>query len=156
MSGERTGHAKTFASFALAGLAFMLLRELQEASDAALNWLIGGRAEVEVGKNSAVLQDRGWLVLHGVVNDRGGDIDHVACGPGGAFAIETKSYRFRRSDIGQAAGNAAWLKETLGVKWATGVLCVSEARKPSKTGVIWVMGRDGARTLVGEAAGTAS
>ncbi len=142
VSREPVGNARTYASFALAGLAFMLLRELQEASDAAINWLIGGRAEVEVGEKLAVLQDRGWLVLHGVLKDRGGDIDHVVCGPAGAFAIETKSYRFRRADIGQAAGNAAWLKETLGIRWATGVLCVPEERKPSKNGVIWVMGQN--------------
>jgi hypothetical protein len=133
---------KVTAEFALAGLAFMLVRELKEASDVALNWLTGSRAEADVGRRLSSLSSPDWLVLHGVPKDRGGDVDHVVCGPGGAFAIETKSYRFRRSDIGQAAGNAAWLKETLGLRWATGVLCVPGSRPASKNGVIWVVGDD--------------
>jgi hypothetical protein len=43
--GEPSTRPKTTAVFALAGLAFLLIRELQTAGDDALNWLIGSRAE---------------------------------------------------------------------------------------------------------------
>jgi hypothetical protein len=134
--------AGAIALFALTGFAFLLLRELQEAGDDALNWLVGGRAEVAVGRRLDQLRADGWLVIHGYKKDRGGDIDHVVCGPGGAFAIETKSYAYRRRDVGQTAANAAWLKEHLGVRWATGVLCVAEEHPPQKVQTVWVMDAD--------------
>jgi hypothetical protein len=136
VSQSRSG---AIAIFALTGFAFLLIRELQEAGDDALNWLIGGRAETAVGQLLDELRVDGWLVLHGYKKDRGGDIDHVVCGPGGAFAIETKSYTFRRRDVGQTAANAAWLKEHLGVRWVTGVLCVAGNHPPEKVQTVWVL-----------------
>ncbi len=131
----RTG---VIATLAIGGCAFLLLREMNKAEGSAVDWLVGSRSESEVGARLQELPPQ-FLVLHGVPKDRGGDIDHVVCGPGGAFAIETKSYRFSRKDIGQAAGNAAWLKERLGILWAVGVLCVAEEPRARKSGVIWVM-----------------
>jgi hypothetical protein len=139
VSQTRSG---AIAIVALTGFAFLLIRELQEAGDDALNWLIGGRAERTVGRRLDELRADGWLVLHGYKKDRGGDIDHVVCGPGGAFAIETKSYGYRRRDVGQTAANAAWLKERLGVRWATGVLCVAGDHPTQKVQTVWVMDAD--------------
>jgi hypothetical protein len=130
------------ASFALAGLAFLLLGELHRGGNDAINWLVGARAERRIGKSLDRLVDKGWFVLHGYKREWGGDIDHVAIGPNGAFMVETKSYAFRRSDLRRAAWNAAWLKEKLEIRWVTGVLCVNEDRPPMLEGAIWVMGHD--------------
>jgi hypothetical protein len=120
-------------------LTFLLIRELKTAGDDALNWLIGSRAERHVGAQLEALRAKGWLVIHGHKRDARRDVDHIVCGPTGAYAIETKSGRFRKRDIHQATGNAAWLKDVLGVRWATGVLCVNEDLPPRQEGKGWVM-----------------
>ena len=126
------------ADFAIIGLCFMLLTELRRSSDAAMRWFVGGRAEREVGGSLAVFKTRGWLLLHGYQRERG-DIDHILCGPRGAYAIETKSYGYRPSDVGQVARNAAWLRDQLENKWVTGVLCVDDDRPPWRKDQIWVV-----------------
>jgi hypothetical protein len=137
----RSTRLGTIATFALVGVTLLLARELKEAVEDAGDWLLGGRAERTVGRQLDQLRERGWLVLHGYQRDYG-DIDHIVCGPNGAFAIETKSHRFRRSNLGQAAGNAAWLKQHLGVSWVTAVLCVADGPTPRKSGVVWIVGHD--------------
>jgi hypothetical protein len=139
--GDKT-RAGVIADFAIAGLCFMLLGELNRSGDATLNWFKGAHAERVNGKNLDTFKERGWLVLHGYKRDRGGDIDHIVCGPAGAYAIETKSYGYRSGDIRQTAINAWWLREKLDVRWVTGVLCVNEDRRPEAKGRIWVVGRD--------------
>jgi Nuclease-related domain len=138
--------AALIADFGLAGLAFMLLGELERSGDDMLNWLVGARAERKVGLPLNQFADRGWLVVHGYKKDRGGDIDHVLCGPNGAFIVETKSYGFRRRDVRQTALNAWWLRQKLGVPWVTGVLCVDEDRPPEHRDRIWVVSH---RDLIG-------
>lgn len=133
------------ADFAIIGLCFMLLTEFRRSGDAAMRWLVGGRAEQEVGGSLEVFKSRGWLLLHGYKHDRG-DIDHILCGPRGAYAIETKSYGYRPSDVGQVARNAAWLRDRLQNKWVTGVLCVDDDRPPWRKEQIWVVSH---RDLVG-------
>lgn len=127
------------ADFGLAGFAFMLLGELQRSGDDTLNWLFGARAERKVGLPLNLFADRGWLVMHGYKKDRGGDIDHILCGPNGAYVVETKSYGFRGRDIRQAALNAWWLRQKLGVPWVTGVLCVDDDRPPEQRDRVWVV-----------------
>jgi len=127
------------ANLALAGFAFMLLGELKRSGDDTLNWLNGARAERRVGQGLTQFADRGWLVLHGYKKDWGGDIDHVLCGPTGAYIVETKSYGYRSRDIRQTAVNAWGLRQKLGVPWVTGVLCVDEDRPPEQKGRIWVV-----------------
>src|SRR5205823_5464746 len=119
---------------------FMLLAELNRSKDDALNWIQGSRAERAIGAKLAVLKGQGWLVVHGYKKDHGGDIDHILYGPNGAFIIETKSYRYRASDLRQARTNAWWLHERLGLQcWVTGVLCVDEEREPEKKDNVWVV-----------------
>lgn len=137
--GENT-RVGVVALFALIGLAYFLLGELQRSGNEALNWLIGARAERTVGRDLDALKTSGWLVLHGHKREWGGDIDHVLCGPRGVYVIETKSYGFRRGDLRQPAWNAAWLKEKVGISWVTGVLCVNEDRTPTLERKVWVMG----------------
>lgn len=130
--------ATVIAEFAIFGLCVMLAAELFRSGDAMLNWFVGSRAEREIGARLTTFKQHGWLVLHGYKKDWG-DIDHILCGPQGAYAIETKSYGYRARDVGQTAGNAWWLREKLGVRWVTGVLCVDEDRPPWKKDKIWVV-----------------
>lgn len=133
--------AAIVADFAIAGLCFMLLAELTRSSDDALNWIQGARAERAIGAQLAILEDQGWLVLHGYKKDRGGDIDHIVCGPNGAFIIETKSHGYRAGDLRQARTNAWWLHTKLDARWwVTGVLCVNEDRAPEEKDKVWVVG----------------
>jgi len=127
---------------ALVGFAFMLGGEFQRGSDDVRKWFVGACAERKVGRALNQFADRGWLVLHGYKKDRGGDIDHILCGPNGGYVIETKSYGFRRWDIGQTTLNAWWLREKLAVPWVTGVLCVEGDHPAERRDKIWVVGQD--------------
>jgi hypothetical protein len=57
-------------------------------------WLQGAEGEELVGEVLRGLEPQGWLAVHDVSLGRG-NVDHVAIGPGGIFAIETKSHRGR-------------------------------------------------------------
>lgn len=57
-------------------------------------WSQGAKGEEVVGAVLAELTEKGWLAIHDVSFGRG-NIDHVLVGPGGLFAIETKSHRGR-------------------------------------------------------------
>lgn len=57
-------------------------------------WLRGAEGEESVGNVLEGLEAQGWHAIHGLSLGRG-DVDHVAIGPGGIFAIETKSHRGR-------------------------------------------------------------
>lgn len=50
-------------------------------------WITGGGAELDR------LADHGFYVFHDVQLPRVGNVDHVALGPLGLFAIETKSHK---------------------------------------------------------------
>lgn len=76
------------------------------------------------------LRDDGW-----------GNIDHVAWGASGVYAIETKSGQLRRSHLRQAAGNAAWLKGKLAVPWVTAVICLPDETPAHQDGWVYVMGQ---------------
>lgn len=56
-------------------------------------WIAGGEAEVEVGRELFRLAEHGYYVFHDVGLPRVGNVDHVALGPQGIFAVETKSHR---------------------------------------------------------------
>jgi hypothetical protein len=57
-------------------------------------WLQGARGEERVGAVLEGLAEQGWVAIHDVSLGRG-NVDHVLVGPGGIFAIETKSHRGR-------------------------------------------------------------
>jgi hypothetical protein len=59
-------------------------------------WSRGAEGEETVGRILEELSSEGWHVLHDVSFGRG-NIDHAVVGPGGVFAIETKSHPGRRS-----------------------------------------------------------
>jgi hypothetical protein len=72
--------------------------------------------------------------------------DHFLTGPTGAFAIETKSGKYRAVDRGQAVSNAIWAREKFGERFVTAVLCVltDAPGQPRKElhgkGEVWVIG----------------
>jgi Nuclease-related domain len=78
-------------------------------------WSQGAKGEEIVGTVLASLIDEGWYAIHDVCFGRG-NIDHVLIGPGGIFAIETKSHRGRipidRLDL-KMLGQAYSEKKTL-------------------------------------------
>jgi hypothetical protein len=134
------------AVVSLTAVALLLMSEIEPSVDVATDWLIGARAEEAVGAELDPLSEIGWLVTHDWKKSRGGNVDHIVCGPGGAFAIETKSSRFRWGSLSQAAGNAAEIKKTLGVRWVQGVLCVDDPEQaPTKRDPVWVVSRQGLR-----------
>ena len=114
---ERLG---SVALFALYGMEILLMMEIQRRGDSALNWLIGSRAEQQVGAELESLRDKGWLVIHRLVKDFGGDVDHLVCGPHGAYAIETKSgdllgdkwakHKPARDSLSPSSGSAGWFR----------------------------------------------
>jgi hypothetical protein len=56
-------------------------------------WVAGGEGEVRVGRELDGLTGHGFYVFHDVRLPRVGNVDHVALGPQGIFAIETKSHK---------------------------------------------------------------
>ena len=68
------------------------------AASALQNWKLGLKGERYVGQYlQAELLPRGYSVLHDICGT-GFNIDHVAIGPGGVFAIEVKTRSKRRGD----------------------------------------------------------
>jgi hypothetical protein len=130
------------AILALSGVSVLLMRDIDKRSESALNWITGGRAEARVGRELDALREAGWLVEHDRLRGSHRNVDHIFCGPGGAFAFETKAGSvLRRNDLGQARGNAAWLSYRLRQGWVTPVLCLDGGdEKPCETGGVWVMG----------------
>lgn len=92
----------------------------------------GVEGEECVGAILETLSAHGWLTLHDVQTGRG-NIDHVAIGPGGLIAIETKSHAGRRSVeridpswLKQSYAQKCWLERVTGMK-ADGLLVFSRA-----------------------------
>lgn len=135
---QRDTHG-SIALFALSGMEILLLFEMQRRGDSSLNWLVGGKAEQRVGAELESLRDEGWLVIHRLVKDFGGDVDHVVCGPNGAYAIETKSSRFAWRHVGQAQGAANFTRYKLGLRRVIPVVCVGDEFRPTLKGSAWVM-----------------
>jgi len=136
------------AFYASAALAFYLLRDVWRYGREAEDWLTGSEAEVRVARELDPLRERGWLVVHDVKREGRGNLDHFVSGATGAYAIETKSGRYRAADRGQTVSNAIWAKTKFGQRWVTAVLCVGK-EPPSAPysvrhgdAVVWIMGFD--------------
>lgn len=127
ISGRRDWDDETpgrVAVFALAGLSLYLMRDIQRYGDEALDYFIGGRAEQRVARELEPLRELGWTIAHNVPREGRGNLDHFVTGPTGAFAIETKSGKYRAADRGDAISNAIWAREKFGKRFVTAVLCV--------------------------------
>ena len=72
-----------------------------------------------------------------------GNIDHVVCGPFGAFVIDTKTNGYRFPDLAIARGRAKWLSTKLEGHWVTPVICLANRQQaPFQHRRVWVMGID--------------
>ena len=128
------------AGASLVTLALLAFRAAERHSLAALAWFRGSRAERAVGGRLDRLRDDGHLVLHDVVLDRGGNVDHVVCGRNGVYAIETKARRYEERHLRQARRQAHALHERLDV-WVTPVVCLaSRDDTPHRRQGVWIMG----------------
>ncbi|WP_239091716.1 nuclease-related domain-containing protein [Streptomyces sp. SID14478] len=63
----------------------------------------GLAGERRVGRELERLRAHGWRVLHGVPNGKGGDVDHLLIGPGGAYSVNTKRH----------PGASVWVGDTM-------------------------------------------
>jgi hypothetical protein len=129
------------AIYALTGLEILLFVEMRRRGDEAANWLVGSRAEREVGRQLEPLRAEGWHVVHNLKKDRGGNVDHLVWSERGAYAIETKSGSFRRAHLGQAKGSAWWAKEKFGAQWVEPLICVGDnpSPEPRYESGVWVL-----------------
>lgn len=76
------------AAFGVSAMALMIVEAARTQ-----NRLMGIEAEKATASEVRRLRRRGWKLINHIRTDRA-DIDHVAIGPGGVFAIETKSSTF--------------------------------------------------------------
>lgn len=100
------GHGSTLILIELGAIGAMVAahRLLGPRVD---RWLQGAQGEESVGAAIAELEAQGWRAVHGVSLGRG-DVDHTVVGPGGVFAVETKS---RRGRIGVDRIDRRWLNQ---------------------------------------------
>ena len=91
----------------LAAIATMLVseRRVQQSLDRRIR---GVRGEQMVGAILDEMSTHGWRVMHDSSLGGRGNIDHIVIGPGGLFAIETKS-RGGRLNVDQL--DVGWLKQ---------------------------------------------
>ena len=144
--------------------ARLVSRHLDKAAVERLRYLRGGQAEGLVAWYLHDLPD-GWHVFHNLPCATGGDVDHVAVGPGGLFVISTKSYKghVTRTTTGTTLLNgrplgemdeamrlALWVRDVLRaglgkrVPWVRAVLAVPLAKVdvPPTGNDVWVLGEE--------------
>jgi hypothetical protein len=135
------GYAALGAAVSLGAswLAFVYRDEIFHRGDRAGNYVTGLKSERKVAEELGALERR-HFVKHDVSLPFGGNIDHVVCGPTGAFAIETKTRRYLRSDLRQARRRALWLSQQLDGHWVTPVIClVDNHRAPYRDDRVMVV-----------------
>jgi hypothetical protein len=139
----RTGYALLAAAVSLGAswVAFVFRAEIFQRGDRAGHYVTGLRSERRVQDVLAPLAGR-YFVANDLSLPLGGNIDHVVCGPTGAFAIETKTNRYRESDLAIARKRAKWLSTKLDDHWVTPAIClVNREQKPYRRDRVWIMDR---------------
>lgn len=112
---------------ALIGLMLLLKREIESRMDLFDSFQLGATSEKQVGAVLDQLRQDGWEVIDDWCrDDRRANVDHAVRGPGGVFAIETKSGAYRSRHLGQAISNAMWLRGKWREPWVTAVVCVDD------------------------------
>jgi hypothetical protein len=106
------------------------------------SWVVGARAEEQVGLMLNELRRERFHVLHDIAQTHEGNVDHLVSGPTGVFMIETKYRRYTDEQLVKAKRQAAKLHDVLGV-WVTPVICLAErrGRPPYKHDGVWIVRR---------------
>ena len=126
-------------SLGAAWLAIVYRNEIFRRGDRAGDYVIGLSSERVVRVELTPLKSR-YFVRHDVSLPFGGNIDHVVCGPSGAFAIETKTRRYLKSHLPLARRRALWLSKRLDGHRVTPVIClVNRDRRPFEHDGVWVV-----------------
>ena len=123
-------------------VALALRPVADRAIDGHFRWRGGAEAETAVGDVLNGLRYDGWIVMHDVVQEYEGNIDHLVSGPGGVFMVETKLRRYEVRQLVKAKRQAAKLHDQLGV-WVTPVIAIHSRRNPRWFNVkgVWVVPR---------------
>lgn len=108
--------------------------------DGQLHWEQGGDAERAVGETLDELRSEGWYLFHDIEALGGGNVDHIAAGPGGVFLIETKLRSYRNEQLGKAKRQAKLLHDELDGCWVTPVICLHlREDNPFEHKNVWVV-----------------
>jgi hypothetical protein len=136
------GYAALGATISLGAswIAIGYWRKIQRKGRRAGDYVLGWQSERIVQEELAPLKQR-YYVNHDVTGGFGGNIDHVVCGPTGAFAIDTKTTaRYVRVHYVSARRRAKWLSTRLEGRWVTPVIClVNSNRKPYQDERVWIV-----------------
>jgi hypothetical protein len=135
------GHALTvFGSVVLLATAVLVRPLLNSAIDNHFRLLGGTHAEEAVGETLNQLVREGWTVMHDIERGPGGNIDHLASGPGGVFMIETKARRYADGHLGKAKWQAKRLHDDEFGVWVVPVICLHRrSRAPFKHKGVWIV-----------------
>jgi hypothetical protein len=129
----------TALSLGAAWVAFLYRDEMWRRSDVAHRYVIGFRSERLVQHDLSALPDH-FFVKNDLSFPGGGNIDHMVCGPTGAFAIDSKTRTHVERDLGTARRRAKWLSTQLDDHWVTPVICEVEGRRaPFRKDGVWIV-----------------
>jgi hypothetical protein len=105
--------------FVLGFFVHRISRRMLERTD----WYLGQFGERNVADHLDALRQRGWRVFHDVPAENKGkkfNLDHVVVGPGGVFAIETKTPR--RPEIVHSREVHVVHYNGVALQWPTGMI----------------------------------
>jgi hypothetical protein len=137
-----SGRIGVVGSLVVLGVLVSVRCYAERLVDDALPWMGGAAAEVAVGTELDKLGAEGFTIEHDIDRLGAGNVDHLVCGPTGAFMIETKRSGYRMSDLLTARRRAAKLHDLLGV-WVTPVICIHRRRgNPFTHERVWIVPRD--------------
>jgi nuclease-like protein len=139
----RNGYASLAVTISLGAswIAFVFRHEIFERGDRAGHYVTGLRSERATRQALVRLENR--CFVKNDIRVWNGNIDHVVCGPSGAFLIDTKTNRYRFPDLAIARRRAKWLSDRLEGHWVTPVICLVKGRRaPYEHQRVWVVGVD--------------
>ena len=102
------GAAARRESERLSGAADEHLARAQRAKKRADNFAAGAAGEEAVAAAIAPLSAEGWNVLHHRVMPMGGNIDHIAVGPGSVVVLDAKAWNGKLEVRGNRLTNGGW------------------------------------------------
>jgi hypothetical protein len=123
------------ATLLLVGVSFWLIYEVCDWwkwSKVARNLRLGCRGEHAVAEALAALAERGYRIFHDFPEKTLGNIDHIAVGPGGVFAVETKSRSRRTAPPGKEDHKVQYDGKALRFPWCNDEKAVPQAERNAR------------------------